>query len=268
DESYWSEGVTFTTLCDYPDFELTTDEDDLILCGPGEATLEIDSDGIINWYDAADATEPVFTGTTFETDELTETTSFWVESVGVAEGSLQVGEGTSTSDSFGSPFYHNWGGHKYQYIFTAEELNDAGMYAGPISALAFDVTQTAAVNFNDFTIAIGETEQSVTTSTHISGLTQVYSNTSLSTPVGIHYYEFDDVFEWDGESNIVVQINWSNNNSGSISSVNYARVRTHTTSSSQTTNTRADNRTAAQILATMTGSVANDAGATSGDTYV
>src|SRR5690606_31162422 len=100
DESIWSDGVSFTTMCDYPDFELTTDEDDLILCGPGEATLEIDSDGIINWYDAADATEPVFTGTTFETDELTERTSFWVEAVaeegGVGTAGIEEPVGTST----------------------------------------------------------------------------------------------------------------------------------------------------------------------------
>src|SRR5690606_12121775 len=59
-----------------------------------------DSDGIINWYDAADATEPVFTGTTFETDELTETTSFWVEAVaeegGVGTAGIEEPVGTST----------------------------------------------------------------------------------------------------------------------------------------------------------------------------
>jgi hypothetical protein len=266
--SEWSGPYAFTTLCDYPDYELINSEDDLTLCETGSITLEADSEGTVNWYDAADATEPIFTGTTFETEELTETTSFWVESVSVAEGEgIQVGTGTSTADNFGSPFYHNWGGHKYQYIFTTEELSEAGMYAGNISGLAFDVIQEATVSFNDFTIAIGATEQSVATTTHIGGLTQVYSNSALATPVGIHYYEFDEPFDWDGESNIVVQINWSNNNSGSFTTSNYARVRTHTTTENQTTNTRADNRTAAQILATMTGAVVNASGITSGDTY-
>src|SRR5690606_24474774 len=60
DESFWSEGVSFTTLCDYPDFELVNSEEDLILCGPNTIDLEVASDGIINWYDAADATEPIF----------------------------------------------------------------------------------------------------------------------------------------------------------------------------------------------------------------
>lgn len=263
--SEWSGPYAFTTLCDYPDFEVVTEGEDLLFCGSGSVEIEVDSDGTINWYDAEDALVPVFMGTTYETEILNETTSFWVESATIQEGqNIQLGEGTSTDNSSGSPFYHLWGGYKYQYIYTAEELNNAGLFEGPISALAFDVTQAGTVNYNDFTIAIGTTEQSVATSTHISGLTQVYSNTAQATPVGTNYYEFDNDFEWDGISNIVVQVNWSNNNTGNSSAS--ARVRTHTTSSSQTTYTYADNRTAAQILATMTGDVDNGSGSTSGGT--
>lgn len=261
--SEWSGPYAFTTLCDYPDFEIVTEGEDLLFCGSGSVEIEVDSDGIINWYDTEDALVPVFMGTTYETEILNETTSFWVESATIQEEqSVQVGEGTSTDNSAGSPFYHLWGGYKYQYIFTAEELSEAGLFEGPISALAFDVTQAGPVNYNDFTIAIGTTEQSVATSTHISGLTQVYSNAAQATPIGINYYEFDEAFEWDGISNIVVQVNWSNNNSGGTAAI----VRTHTTSSSQTTYTYADNRTAAQILATMTGAVDNGSGSTSGGT--
>ena len=263
--SEWSGPYAFTTLCDYPDFEIVTEGEDLLFCGSGSVEIEVDSDGTINWYDAEDALAPVFMGTTYETEILNETTSFWVESASIQEEqNVQLGEGTSTDNSSGSPFYHLWGGYKYQYVYTAEELSNAGLFEGPISALAFDVTQAATVNYNDFTIAIGTTEQSVATSTHISGLTQVYSNTAQATPVGTNYYEFDNDFEWDGISNIVVQVNWSNNNTGNSSAS--ARVRTHTTSSSQTTYTYADNRTAAQILATMTGAVDNGSGSTNGGT--
>lgn len=263
--SEWSGPYAFTTLCDYPDFEIVTEGEDLLFCGSGSVEIEVDSDGTINWYDAEDALAPVFMGTTYETEILNETTSFWVESATIQEEqNVQLGEGTSTDNSSGSPFYHLWGGYKYQYVYTAEELSNAGLFEGPISALAFDVTQAGTVNYNDFTIAIGTTEQSVATSTHISDLTQVYSNTAQATPVGINYYEFDEVFEWDGISNIVVQVNWSNNNTGNSSAS--ARVKTHTTSSSQTTYTYADNRTAAQILATMTGAVDNGSGSTNGGT--
>lgn len=97
DESFWSAGVTFTTLCEYPDMEWVTEV--FNICDTGSISLEVDSEGIVNWYDAADATEPIFTGTTFETEELTETTSFWVETASedVGEGSVGLEEPAGTS---------------------------------------------------------------------------------------------------------------------------------------------------------------------------
>ncbi|SMC90202.1 Ig-like domain-containing protein, partial [Moheibacter sediminis] len=59
--------------------ELTIDTTHTI-CAGEELTLTANTEAeLIHWYDAADATEPVFTGTEFELPELTETTSFWVE---------------------------------------------------------------------------------------------------------------------------------------------------------------------------------------------
>src|SRR5690606_16039561 len=77
--SEWSGPYAFTTLCDYPDFEIMTEGEDLLFCGSGSVEIEVDSDGIINWYDTEDALVPVFMGTTYETEILNETTSFWVE---------------------------------------------------------------------------------------------------------------------------------------------------------------------------------------------
>src|SRR5690606_7299081 len=43
------------------------------ICANTTATITATSDGDeVNWYDAADATEPIFTGLVFETPELTE----------------------------------------------------------------------------------------------------------------------------------------------------------------------------------------------------
>src|SRR5690606_30924736 len=50
------------------------------------------------------------------------------------------------------------------------------------------------------------------------------------------------------------------------SSATGGNVRYHSAGASRTTYTYADNRTPAQLLATMTGAVVNDAGATSGGT--
>ncbi len=247
DISEWSEGIPFTTLCDYPDFELTNDEEELTICDEGELTLEVDTEGEISWYDAEDADEPAGTNSTFDTGLLTETTSFWLEVFQSTDGvEVQVGEGTDTTNTTGSPFYHGWGGYKYQYIFTAEELLASGMMEGDISGLAFDITQAATVDYNDFTIYMGTTEQDAATSTQQDGLTLVYTEDALATPVGITEYAFDQDFAWDGESNIVVQISWSNVNYGNYSAA--ALVTTHTTSPNRTTYTYADNATAEELL--------------------
>ncbi|KOS04849.1 hypothetical protein AM493_01415 [Flavobacterium akiainvivens] len=53
------------------------------VCAGNAVTLSVTEteDITYNWYTAADATEPVYTGTTFETPELGATTSYWVEAV-------------------------------------------------------------------------------------------------------------------------------------------------------------------------------------------
>ena len=64
------------------------------ICANTTATLTATSDGEeINWYDAADATEPIFTGPIFETPELTESTSYWVQAFNEGTGDGEVIEG-------------------------------------------------------------------------------------------------------------------------------------------------------------------------------
>jgi hypothetical protein len=142
DESFWSAGVSFKTLCDYPDFELTNSEDDLTLCGAGSITLEADSEGIVNWYDAADATEPIFTGTTFETDELTETTSFWMESVAEDGGLGSAGKSVPMSSSTASTT-NNWGVH-----FTVNEtttIESTTVYSTAAGTINIKITNGAGI---------------------------------------------------------------------------------------------------------------------------
>jgi len=70
-----------------PTPELTVENTGVDTCEGTSATLTATSDGTVNWYDSEDATEPIFTGTSYETPELTETTSYWVEAIS-AEGCI------------------------------------------------------------------------------------------------------------------------------------------------------------------------------------
>ena len=256
----WSSAHSFVTLCDYPDLTAVTGD---TICGTGTAQLSANAGtGIVKWYAAATGGTPLHTGVTFTTPEITATTTYYAESGGVVPNIItQVGTGTTSSSGPGqSPYHYYYGGYKHQYIYTSQELTAAGLAAGEINSVGFNLVTGSSVNRNDFTIHIGTTTQNTATSTHVSGLTQVYSNAAQPMVVGINTYPFTTPFVWDGTSNIVVQVNWSNNNGGAES--NSGSVRYHTTSASQCTYTYADNKTAAQILATATGTVAGSGGTT------
>ncbi|WP_410879378.1 MBG domain-containing protein [Myroides sp. DW712] len=80
DQSEWSERKTFKTLCNYPEYEFITDESDLVLCEPGTVTLEVATQGNVNWYNSRTATTPVHTGNSYTTT-VSATTSLWYEVV-------------------------------------------------------------------------------------------------------------------------------------------------------------------------------------------
>ena len=123
--------------------------------------------------------------------------------------------------NYASPYSHWFGGLKAQYLIKASELTAAGISAGNISSVAFDVT-SAGTAYTGFTIKAGATALNAITSTFITGLTQVYTvgDAGTTTPaVGLNAYAFgtgagSSSFTWNGSSNIVIEVSWSNNNGG------------------------------------------------------
>ncbi|MGG5598879.1 MBG domain-containing protein [Myroides sp. C8-3] len=103
DESAWSK-VAFTTLCDYPEYELTTDPTDLSFCGSRAVTLEVDTQGIVNWYDSETATTPIHTGNTYTTT-VSATSSFWYQVV--TPDTATIPTGPLDAEEVG-PSRNNW----------------------------------------------------------------------------------------------------------------------------------------------------------------
>src|SRR5690606_26342382 len=83
-------GAQFFTLLNPDDSDCTTPTltvEDAEICEGSSATLTATSNGDeVNWYDSATGTTPIYTGTTFETPALTETTSYWVQAVSYGTG--------------------------------------------------------------------------------------------------------------------------------------------------------------------------------------
>ena len=161
-----------------------------------------------------------------------------------------TGSGTS-GGNYVSPYSHYFGGYKGQYLLSASELTASGLTPGNITSLALNVV-SAGTTYNGFAINMAATTQSAATTTFVTPVTNVY--TANTTPVvGINTYNFTTPFNWNGTSNVIVEITWSNNNGGGTA----AEVTYDATSFASTAYFRADNQTATAVATqtTATGTV-------------
>lgn len=125
----------------------------------------------------------------------------------------QLGTGTSTTATNGNtPYNRTWEGSRTQWIIRASELTALGASAGPIKYLAFNVTTTGSGTNHqkNFTIKMGHTAQTTmgtAWATTTGNMVQVYGPVTVTNPpTGWNTYTFSCPFDWDGTSNIVLDI--------------------------------------------------------------
>ncbi|MFN8274462.1 MAG: GEVED domain-containing protein [Flavobacteriaceae bacterium] len=135
-------------------------------------------------------------------------------------GSRTLGAGGTTSTTTAATFFPGgWGGAKTQYIIKASELTAAGLAAGAMTSLAFEVVAVGQT-YQGFTVQIGHTTATAMTTTFLSSsMTQVYKGTLTDDgylpTVGVNTLAFgtgagsSSSFTWNGTDNIVVSICWS-----------------------------------------------------------
>ncbi|WP_298118815.1 GEVED domain-containing protein, partial [Flavobacterium sp.] len=219
-------------------------------CGTGSVVLNATGSAgtVLNWYTAATGGSLVGTGSPFNTPVISTTTPYYVsaEILGSAT-TLNLGAGASTSSSPGSsPYYHGYGGQKSQFIIRASDLTAAGFSSGKLNSVAFEITSLGTTTLNGFNLKVGTTAQTAAVSnTAITGLTTVYSNAAQTLTSGVNTYNFSSPFNWDGSSNLVIEVSYSNNNTGGSSST----VKTDTVAYTSTLGIYADNATATAVLA-------------------
>ncbi len=100
---------------------------------------------------------------------------------------------------------------KYQYIYTASELQAKGIFSGAFNSLSFDVDwNNISGNINDMTVYMNCTATSSFSSsgnnTFLPEGDVVYSTTTFTTSTGWNSISFDNTFDWDGVSNIVITV--------------------------------------------------------------
>ncbi len=121
---------------------------------------------------------------------------------------LEIGNGQLGSIAPFARYYEN---ARSQMLYRSDMLIGAGLGAGEISKIAFEVTSTAEQTFLGFTINIAHTDLQQFNGNYTTSLDfeQVFSGT-YNSKNGLNDIEFDTPFVYDGESNIVIQICFDN----------------------------------------------------------
>ena len=147
---------------------------------------------------------------------------------GLVGGTMQgvIGTGTATSTSTGS--YSAFNGYRAsawsQTIFTAAELTAAGLSAGNIRSIAYNINSQGSSTSNNITIKIGATATSAfanTTFYTTTAYTTVFGPTAyIHSASGWQTINFSTPYSWDGTSNIVVDV-WQDGPDASADPLTY-----------------------------------------------
>ncbi len=129
----------------------------------------------------------------------------------------QVGTNTTQNSQWGwpCPYGNYYSNEKYQILYTAADLNAAGITAGKITDIAFDVASipagmnTTFINYN-IKIACTPTTDFGASSWGTPFVTAPFVNVwgpqNYVVTTGINTHTFTTPYEWDGTSSIIVEI--------------------------------------------------------------
>ncbi|MBL7909870.1 MAG: zinc-dependent metalloprotease [Bacteroidia bacterium] len=129
----------------------------------------------------------------------------------VTIGNGTISNGTTSYPSiYGNAYYSS----KNQFLIRANELISQGFQAGKIKSISFNlISINGASVYNNFKIGMRHITDSVITSNGFyGGIQNVYGPQTISlTSVGWNNYLFNNNFNWDGVSNLIVETCFQNN---------------------------------------------------------
>ncbi len=118
--------------------------------------------------------------------------------------------GTGTTTSWPAPYGNWYRNAKHQFLYTAAELNAMGFIGGKITEIAWEVTAiNGTTTYNSYQISMGCTGTTSLTAWE-AGLTQVMSPQNIVINTGWNVHALTTAYEWDGISNLVVEICYDN----------------------------------------------------------
>lgn len=126
----------------------------------------------------------------------------------VAQTYIVVGAGslTNAANQAPSPYANTQAGSRLQLLYPAGELLAAGMSAGHITSIGFDVVTPSGTTLVGYSIRIGTTAADALTATWEGGLTSVWGPMDYIDAAGWSEHTLTAPFFWDGASNLVIDV--------------------------------------------------------------
>ena len=204
DRSTWTTSLKFKTLCDYTELQAIN----ATICQGLSAVLEVSSSSDqVDWFETPTSTEVIYTGLSYNTPPLQETTAYYTNSTIIeADQIVKIGSGDQIAQNYQNPFFSIWSNNHTQHIIPLAELKEQGMTAGPLNSVGLTVTNIGTLPMLGLTVKIG--------STNIPDLAEFIDNSTFATvftspsympELGTNVFEFATPYEWDGTSNIVLE---------------------------------------------------------------
>jgi gliding motility-associated-like protein len=123
---------------------------------------------------------------------------------------FQIGNGASTNgaSSFPTPYSNYYESSRMQFLYTAAELLAGGLVPGKISRLGYNVItlNSFGAALQSFSIKMKCTSVSSLSAFDDNGLNQVFSSPAYFPTTGWNTHNLTQSYEWDGISNILVDI--------------------------------------------------------------
>ncbi len=123
-----------------------------------------------------------------------------------------VGTGAATNGiaTYPAPYAKWWNDAHQQFLYRASELTAAGLGMGYLTNIAFNVGNTnGAGSLPGYTIKLKCTANTQATSFDMTGLTTVFS-AAVNPVAGWNTHTFTTPYYWDGVSNILVDVCFTN----------------------------------------------------------
>lgn len=149
----------------------------------------------------------------FVTNATAATGSCGASAANCGAPSQQTTIGTIGTTTGVFPYRGFWEDGRVQMLYRVNELTGLGLTAGKINELAFYVLiKNSTQPFNSFTIKMGCTgaNELSTMQGYLSGLTTVYAVPAQTTVSGWNNYSLQTPYEWDGSSNLVIEVCFDN----------------------------------------------------------